>query len=82
MPNQRAKDKRQVSAWIPLAQYLALKFASSALGCHISDIVARLVERYATAEIEAMKKERETKIYQMVASNKSNTKGKKREGLC
>ena len=79
MPNQRAKDKRQVSAWIPLAQYVALKAGAVLLGLHISDLVARLVERYATSEIEAMKKERELEITRMVASN---AKGNKNEGRC
>ena len=79
MPNQRAKDKRQVSAWIPTAQYVALKVGAVLLGLHISDLIARLVERYAASEIEAMKKERERDVTRMVASN---VKGNTNEGRC
>ena len=76
MPNQRAKDKGQVSAWIPLAQYLALRAAAAILGCAVSDIIARLVERYAPDEIEEMKRE------QSQLRNVADTKGSNHANLC
>jgi len=46
MPNQRARGKSQVSAWVPENQAAVLKSAADALGIPLSDVVARLVERF------------------------------------
>lgn len=78
MPNQRARGKEQVSAWIPEAQRIALKAAAALLGVPLSDIVARLVARYAAAEIEAMKRERNADAPRRVASTKGKGSGKDR----
>lgn len=79
MPNQRARGKEQVSAWVPEVQRAALKAAAALLGVPLSDIVARLVARYAAAEIEAMKRERQEDAPRRVArSTKGNGSGKNR----
>ena len=79
MPNQRARGKEQVSAWVPEVQHAVLKTAAALLGVHLSDIVARIGARYAAAEIEAMKRERNADAPRRVASTKKgNGSGKNR----
>lgn len=57
MPNQRARGKAQVSAWVPETQAAILKAAAAALGVPLSDVVARLVARFGPEILAEMRAE-------------------------
>lgn len=68
-------DRQQVNAWIPLAQWLAIKAAASALGCAMSDIVARCIELCAADVIREEREKRDALARRLVARNDYNTTG-------
>jgi len=62
-------DRRLVAAWIPLAQWLALRAGASMLGVPLSDIVAWCIERHAADVIREEQAKRDAVARRLVASN-------------
>ena len=76
MPSHSHKqDRHQINAWIPLAQWLAIKAAAEALGCAMSDIVARCIELCAAEVIREERERRDALARRLVARNDYNTTG-------
>lgn len=62
-------DRRLVAAWIPLAQWAALKAAAALLGVPLSDLVAWCIERHAGDVIREEQERRDALARRLVASN-------------
>lgn len=75
MPSKHSDDKHAVSAWIPLAQWLALRAASQLLGCTVSDLVKACVDRYAGHVIREEQERRDALARRLVARIDRNSPG-------
>lgn len=62
-------DRHAVAAWIPLAQWLALRAGAALLGCTVSDLVAWCIDRHAAEVIREEAKRREDYARRLVARN-------------
>jgi glutamyl-tRNA reductase len=67
MPSKHADDLHAVSAWIPLAQWLALRAAAGLLGCTVSDLVKWCIERHAGEVIREEQEKRDEYARRLVA---------------
>lgn len=45
MPNQRRKDKRLLSLWIPVATYRAFQYRAKALGMTMTEILTAYIDK-------------------------------------